>query len=79
MKRKIYAICCAILLNVMSSQAAERPGIFDGIKEAAKGIVWMVRVEVCKIDMVLFHKDGVFPLGYDCNHKDHREIFYPKK
>jgi hypothetical protein len=78
MKRKFIAIICAVLLW-SGTQAAEKPGIFDALREAARGFVWMVKVEVCKIDMVLFHKDGVFPLGYDCNHKDHREIFYPKK
>jgi hypothetical protein len=78
MKRKFIVIICAVLLSA-GTQAAEKPGIFDALREAARGFVWMVKVEVCKIDMVLFHKDGVFPLGYDCNHKDHREIFYPKK
>lgn len=74
MKRKIYAVCCAILLNVLSTQAAEKPGIWDGIKEAAKGVVWMVRVEVCKIDMALFSKAGLnmFYLNYKCEHTDHR-------
>ncbi len=78
MKRKFIAIIWAVLLSA-GTHAAEKPGIFDALREAARGFVWMVKVEVCKIDMVLFHKDGVFPLGYDCNHKDHREIFYPKK
>lgn len=73
MKRKFYVFIWTILLNVMSSQAAEKPGIWDGIKEAAKGVVWMVRVEVCKIDMALFSKAGLnmFYLNYKCEHTDH--------
>jgi hypothetical protein len=78
MKRKIMCIIFAALFTARAT-AAEKPGIFDALREAARGFIWMVKVEVCKIDMVLFHKDGVFPMGYDCNHKDHREIFYPKK
>ena len=82
MKRKIYSVICAVLLNVMSTQAAEKPGIWDGIKEAAKGIVWMVRFEVCKIDMALFSKSGlnIANANYKCEHTDHKlENYNPNK
>ena len=82
MKRKFYAVCCAILLNVMSSQAAEKPGLWDAVKEAGAGIVWMVRVEVCKIDMALFSKSGLnlFGANYKCEHTDHKlENYNPGK
>ena len=73
MRKNIYAMTCAVMLT-MSASAGEKPGIWDGIKEAAKGVVWMVRVEVCKIDMALFSKAGlnIFYLNYKCEHTDHR-------
>lgn len=81
MRKNIYAMACAVMLT-MSAAAAEKPGIFDGIKEAAKGIVWMVRVEVCKIDMALFSKSGLnlFGANYKCEHTDHKfENYNPGK
>jgi hypothetical protein len=76
--KKISLVCLLILsINV---SAAEKPGLWDAIKEAGKGVVWMIRVEVCKIDMALFSKEGLnmFYANYKCYHKDHNTIYQTK-
>lgn len=81
MKNKMYSVICAIMLT-MPASAGEKPGVWDGIKEAAKGIVWMVRFEVCKIDMALFSKSGlnIANANYKCEHTDHKlENYNPNK
>ena len=72
---KKYALIVFMMLSIRS-MAAEKPGLWDAIKEAGKGIVWMVRVEVCKIDMALFSKSGLnmFYANYECQHTDHRFV-----
>ena len=72
---KKYALIVFMMLS-MRGMAAEKPGLWDAIKEAGKGIVWMVRVEVCKIDMALFSKSGLnmFYANYECQHTDHRFV-----
>ena len=76
---KKYAIIVFMMLS-MRGMAAEKPGLWDAIKEAGKGIVWMIRVEVCKIDMALFSKEGlnIFYADYKCYHKDHNTIYQTK-
>ena len=72
--KKILLVC--LLISSINVSAAEKPGVWDAIKEAGKGIVWMVRVEVCKIDMALFSKSGLnmFYANYECQHTDHRFV-----
>ena len=72
---KKFALIVFMMLS-MRGMAAEKPGLWDAIKEAGKGIVWMVRVEVCKIDMALFSKSGLnmFYANYECQHTDHRFV-----
>ncbi len=72
--KKILLVC--LLISSINVSAAEKPGLWDAIKEAGKGIVWMVRVEVCKIDMALFSKSGLnmFYANYECQHTDHRFV-----
>jgi hypothetical protein len=76
---KKYALIVFMMLS-MRGMAAEKPGLWDAIKEAGKGIVWMIRVEVCKIDMTLFSKEGLnmFYANYKCYHKDHNTIYQTK-
>ena len=72
--KKILLVC--LLISSINVSAAEKSGLWDAIKEAGKGIVWMVRVEVCKIDMALFSKSGLnmFYANYECQHTDHRFV-----
>lgn len=76
--KKILLVC--LLISSINVSAAEKPGLWDAIKEAGKGIVWMIRVEVCKIDMALFSKEGlnIFYADYKCYHKDHNTIYQTK-
>jgi hypothetical protein len=72
MKKIITAIAFILILG-NAAKAEDKPGLWDGFKEAAKGVVWMVKVEICKIDLLLFSKDGfnLFNAKYTCEHKDH--------
>lgn len=73
MKKIVMSIAFVCMLSV-SSEAQTLSGVKEGIKEAAKGVVWMIKVEVCKIAMLLFSSKG-----YVCYHKEHKEIFNPEK
>ena len=70
MKKGMFIV---LMMLSMQTMAAETPGLWDAIKEAGRGIVWMVRVEVCKMDMALFSKSGLnmFYANYQCQHTDH--------
>lgn len=57
-----------LLMLISLSTFAKEPNVIDGIKEAAKGVVWMVKVEVCKISYVFWGW-----VGYHCTHNDHCE------
>jgi hypothetical protein len=71
MKKIITAIVFVLMMHQVNAE--EKPGVWDGIKEAGRGIVWMVKTEICKIDMALFSKGGLnmFYANYQCGHKDH--------
>lgn len=75
---KKFIAVAMLILYVNVANAAEKPGVWDAIKEAGKGIVWMVKVEVCKIDMALFSKSGLnlFGANYHCEHSDHNFTLY---
>jgi len=70
--KKIATTLTLILIINLSSMA--QTTLKDAVKEAAKGVVWMVKVEVCKVAMLLFSSKG-----YVCYHKEHKEIFNPEK
>lgn len=67
------SIAFVCMLSV-SSEAQTLSGVKEGIKEAAKGVVWMVKVEVCKIAMLLFSSKG-----YVCQHPEHKDIYKGEK
>lgn len=65
MKKTIASLMMIFLLS-LSSEAQ----VIDGVKEAARGVWWMIKVEVCKVSTVLASW-----AGYKCYHADHKSIY----
>jgi hypothetical protein len=55
-----------LLMLISLSTFAKEPTVIDAVKEAAKGVAWMVKVEICKASYVLWGW-----AGYHCTHNDH--------
>ena len=64
--KKVRMLVLMMLISL--STFAKDPTVIDGIKEAAKGVAWMVKVEVCKLSYVIWGW-----MGYHCTHNDHCE------
>ena len=62
--KKFKLVVFVMLISI--STFAKEPNVLDGIKEAAKGIGWMVKLEICKASYVIWGW-----AGYHCTHNDH--------
>lgn len=73
MKKIVTSIAFVCMFSV-SSEAQSISDLKSAVKEAAKGFVWMVKVEVCKVAMLLFSSKG-----YVCQHPEHKDIYKGEK
>ena len=66
-----------IALAMTLSTHAQAGGIWDGIKEAGRGVGWMFYMEACKLTWALFSEEGlnIGNLKYYCNHPQHDVLY----
>jgi hypothetical protein len=76
MKRIFFTLVLAFSL-----QTASANGIWDGIKEAARGVGWMFYMEACKLTWALFSEEGlnIGNLKYYCTHPQHDVLHKPNR
>jgi hypothetical protein len=55
-----------LVMFISLTTFAKEPNVLDGIKEAAKGVAWMVKLEICKASYVIWGW-----AGYHCTHNEH--------
>lgn len=77
MKKAIFIL----MLTFSISTNAQAGGIWDGIKEAAKGVGWMFYMEACKLTWALFSEEGlnIGNLKYYCTHPQHDILHKPNR
>jgi hypothetical protein len=76
MKRLFFTLVLAFSL-----QTASAGPIWEGIKEAAKGVGWMFYMEACKLTWALFSEEGlnIGNLKYYCIHPQHDILHKPNR
>jgi hypothetical protein len=80
MKKGIFVILVSFALTLSPAQA-QAGGIWDGIKEAARGVGWMFYMEACKLTWALFSEEGlnIGNLKYYCTHPQHDVLHKPNR
>lgn len=80
MRKLVLTTILAMTLTFNPVQA-QANGIWDGIKEAARGVGWMFYMEACKLTWALFSEEGlnIGNLKYYCNHPQHDILHKPNR
>lgn len=80
MKKCLFTAIIAVSLTI-SPAHAHATGIWDGIKEAARGVGWMFYMEACKLTWALFSEEGlnIGNLQYRCLHPQHDILHKPNR
>lgn len=80
MKKAISILLISAALS-MTPARAQAGDLWDGIKEAAKGVGWMFYMEACKLTWALFSEEGlnIGNLKYYCTHPQHDILHKPNR
>lgn len=79
--KKVLLTSFIVLSLTISPAKAQAGDLWDGIKEAARGVGWMFYMEACKLTWALFSEEGlnIGNLQYRCLHPQHDILHKPNR